>query len=62
LHHSQQEIETNENYSIFKFVIKPTFDFRQELLSMGEDVEVISPLLFREEMKNVVKKMNVNYD
>ena len=62
LHHSQQEIETTENYSIFKFFIKPTFDFRQELLSMGEDIEVITPLLFREEMKSVVKKMNVKYD
>ncbi len=62
LHHSQQEIETNENYSIFKFFIKPTFDFRQELLSMGEDIVVISPLSFREEMKNIIKKMNVNYD
>ena len=62
LHHFQQEIETNENYSIFKFFIKPTFDFRQELLSMGEDIVVISPLSFREEMKNIIKKMNVNYD
>ena len=62
LHHSQKEIETNENYSIFSFFIMPTFDFRQEILSMGEDAEVISPTWFRKEFKNIFKKMNVRYD
>jgi len=62
LHHSQKELETKENYSIFSFYIKPTFDFRQEILSMGEDAEVISPASFREEFKNIFNKMILNYD
>lgn len=53
LHHSQKEIESKTSYSIFEYLIKPTFDFRQELLSMGEDIEVISPKSFRTEIKNV---------
>jgi len=61
LHHSQKEIETTTEYSVFKFYIKPTFDFRQQILSLGEDVEVISPIAFREEIKNVVMKMNTLY-
>lgn len=62
LHHSQKEIETNSRYSVFRYYIKPTFDFRQEILSLGEDVEVIAPLSFREEMKNIFKKIIVKYD
>ena len=53
LHHSQTEIETEASFSVFEYFIKPTFDFRQELLSMGEDIEVISPESFRTEIKNV---------
>lgn len=49
-HHSQVEIETNNEYSIFELRMKPTFDFKQELLSRGADIEVLSPLFFREEM------------
>lgn len=49
-HHSQVEIETNNEYSIFELKMKPTFDFKQELLSRGADIEVLSPLFFREEM------------
>jgi hypothetical protein len=57
LHHSQKEEGRNEKYSVFSMYLKPTFDFRQEILSMGEDVEVIAPQSFREEMKNIFNKM-----
>ncbi|MDD4684490.1 MAG: hypothetical protein PHD45_04575 [Bacteroidales bacterium] len=29
MHHSQKEIETKDDYSIFQFKIKPTYDFKQ---------------------------------
>ena len=61
LHHSQNEIETSPEYSLFQYFIKPTFDFRQELLSMGEDIEVIAPISFRKEMKDIFKKMSKKY-
>ena len=61
LHHSQQEIETNEHYSIFTYYLKPTFDFRQELLSYGADVEVLSPVWFRKELEDIAAKMNQCY-
>ena len=62
LHHSQCEIETTEDYSIFEYRMKPTLDFRQELLSRGADVEVLVPLSFREEMIQSVNKMNSLYN
>ena len=43
LHHSQVEVERNEEYSIFEYYLCPTFDFRQKLLSMGDSVEVLAP-------------------
>jgi len=58
LHHSQKEMETTESYSIFYFYIKPTFDFRQELLSLGEEMEVLAPVTFRNEIRNVAEKMS----
>lgn len=61
LHHSQKEIETTADYSVFEYYIKPTYDLRQELLSHGADVEVLSPAWFREEMKRVAAGMNQRY-
>ena len=43
LHHSQVEVERNEEYSIFEYRLCPTFDFRQKILSMGAAVEVLAP-------------------
>ncbi|MEI8087126.1 MAG: WYL domain-containing protein [Paludibacter sp.] len=61
LHNSQKEIETTNESVVFEYFIKPTFDFRQEILLHGEDVEVLEPQSFRDEMKNVVRKMNERY-
>lgn len=43
LHHSQVEVERNEEYSIFEYRLCPSFDFRQKILSMGGSVEVLAP-------------------
>ena len=47
LHHSQVEVERNEEYSIFEYRLCPSFDFRQKILSMGDSVEVLAPMLLR---------------
>ena len=56
LHHSQKEEERNEKYSVFSMYLKPSFDFRQEILSLGELVEVISPPSFRAEIYEMYRK------
>ena len=43
LHHTQVEVERNDEYSIFEYRLCPTFDFRQKVLSMGGSVEVLAP-------------------
>lgn len=57
LHQTQQEIERTDEYSIFSVHLRPTFDFRQELLSQGCDIEVLSPKWFRDEMADIAKRM-----
>ena len=49
LHHSQKEINNTPEYSDFEFYLRPTFDFRQELLSQGEQIEILEPESFRHE-------------
>jgi predicted DNA-binding transcriptional regulator YafY len=57
LHQSQTEIERNDEYSVFTVRLRPTFDFRQEILTMGSDIEVLSPKWFRDEMAEISKHM-----
>ena len=57
LHHSQQEIQATNEYSIFELNIRPTFDFYQEILRNGEDVEVLEPLWLRKEIAGKIVKM-----
>ncbi|MCH5330757.1 MAG: WYL domain-containing protein, partial [Alistipes sp.] len=49
LHSSQQEVETADDYSVFMFRLRPTFDFQQELRRYGSAVEVLSPAWLCEE-------------
>jgi len=57
LHQTQKEIERNDEYSIFTVRLRPTFDFRQEILSQGCDIEVLEPKWFRDEMAEIAKNM-----
>jgi len=56
LHQSQEIIELTEKYTTFRYYLQPTFDFRQELLSHGADIEVLSPGWFRSEISNIIKE------
>ena len=57
LHQSQHEVERTEEYSIFTVRLRPTFDFRQEILSQGSDIEVLEPKWFRDEVAEISKHM-----
>ena len=57
LHESQQEIERNEEYSVFSYHLRPEFDFQQEILWNGEDVEVLEPVWLRKEIAGKIKRM-----
>ena len=61
LHTSQKELNSTSDYADFEFYLCPTFDFRQELLSQCNEVEVLKPAKLREEMKEMIGKMLERY-
>ncbi len=50
LHESQQETDRTDDYCIFEYRLRPTFDFRQEILWNGKDAEVLKPLWLRKDI------------
>lgn len=61
LHYSQEEIETKEDYSVFKYQLVPTSDFYQEILSKGSTIEVLSPDRLRCQISDTVLLMSKIY-
>lgn len=61
LHHSQKELESTPQHADFEFHLRPTFDFRQELLSQGNEVEVLEPERLRLEMQELLQKTLERY-
>ena len=62
LHSSQEEVETCEEYSIFTLFLSPTWDFKQELLSRADQLEVLAPASLREWMREMIGKMMGRYE
>lgn len=57
LHQSQKKISADEDFTVFQYHLVPTFDFKQELLSRGPSVEVLTPTWFRDEVADDVAEM-----
>ena len=61
LHSSQQE-EVHDEYSVFTYQMRITYDLKEELMSHGASIEVLEPqelkLLIRNELEQALK----NYD
>lgn len=61
LHASQTIVEETPEYTVFRYRLVPTFDFRQEILSRGAAFQVLAPQSFRDEIKDEVARMSSNY-
>lgn len=62
LHSSQEEVETKHGYSIFSYYLAPDYDFKQDILSFGDSVEVLRPESLRRSFANIVRQMNERYE
>jgi len=62
LHHSQQLIERTKEYSDYHFRLRPEYEFRHEILRLGQDAEILSPEWLREEMRWHAEEMLKRYD
>ena len=61
LHPSQTAIEVTPDYTIFGYRLVPTFDLKQEILSRGATLEVLSPEWYRAEIKTEINTMSQLY-
>ncbi len=57
LHESQEEVETAEEYSIFSYYLRPSFDFYQKVLWMREKVELLGPEEVRDELAVIIGRI-----
>ncbi len=61
LHESQQESRIDNDYNLFTYRVRPTYDFLQTILSFGSAVEVLSPQSFREEIAHEIRTLAEKY-
>ena len=61
LHHSQRIVEETDDYTIFSWRLKPSYDFIQQLLTMNAHIEVLKPVSLRERMKGLLEEMLRKY-
>lgn len=62
LHRSQSIIQENSKESFFEFFLHPTYDFLQEILSFGDEVTVLEPAHFADQIKTILEKAVENYN
>lgn len=61
LHPSQQE-ELHDNYSIFRYNMRNTYDLRERLLSHGSSIEVLEPPELKAQIVDELKNALENYN
>ena len=62
LHHSQELIMEDDNECRFQYYLLPTYDFTMEILSYGNQVEVLEPIKFRYEVAEKLKSALHRYE
>lgn len=62
LHSSQEEFETHKCYSIFAYNLAPDYDFKQDILSFGDTIEVLEPKALRSAISGIIFQMNEKYN
>ena len=61
LHLSQRIIEEAEDYAIISINVKVNKELESLILSFGDDLEIVSPSTFRNQIAEKIKAMNQYY-
>ena len=61
LHHSQEIAAQGDSYTDFVYRLRPAFDFVHEILSHGDQLEVIAPSWLREHVSKSLKNSSEKY-
>ena len=62
LHSSQEEVETHRDHSIFTYNLAPDYDFKQDILSFGDSIEVLEPNQLRTDIATIVSSLFNKYN
>ena len=62
LHHSQELVLRNEDEIRFSYFIRPTYDFRMEILSYGDQVRVLKPEVLKSDIKAQLQQALKRYN
>ena len=62
LHHSQKQLFDCSSFTTFQYTLRPSLDFKQEILSLGATVEVLQPQSLRQEIISTLKQSLENYE
>lgn len=62
LHSSQKELMVEYSTSVFEYYFVPSDDFKKTILSMGTDVEVLSPTELRNDISEQITRMAETYN
>lgn len=61
LHKSQSEMYSCEDYALFAYDVKITYDFLQLIMQQGDQVEVLEPASLRKTMRHFAKTLIAYY-
>lgn len=62
LHQSQEIIEENAEFTVFKYFLTPDYDFKQDVFSFGTSVEVLEPEHVRKEIGKMASDLSRKYN
>ena len=62
LHESQHELGGDDESTLFEYRLKLTFDFYQQVLEQGDQMEVLEPEEARKELRNFALNLMRYYD
>ena len=62
LHHSQQLILSNDDEIRFSYFIRPTYDFKMEILSYGDQVKIVEPETLKAQIKEELQRSIAHYE
>jgi hypothetical protein len=61
LHESQNIVSEDDGFTVFSYDLRPTFDFKQKVLSYMSNIEVLEPASFRKDIQNEIELMRKIY-
>ncbi|MCQ2229796.1 MAG: WYL domain-containing protein [Bacteroidales bacterium] len=61
LHSSQTLVEEKKDYTVYSYHLRPTYDFKQAILSNITDIEVIEPVTLRHDIKEMLTRSLKRY-